>query len=319
MLAHLLNYEPTKQTLWKGRMDSLPGERFFQQVHTIDLRKESLNPGAHETAILGFCSDEGIRRNEGRIGAKSGPVALREQLARLACHSEKGLIDLGDIYSDENLELAQEQFARLVHYCHQQGHKTIAFGGGHEIAWAHFLGLSSVYSNPGIINFDAHFDLRPLKDGHLPTSGTPFRQIATYCEAEDKPFRYCCLGIQPTGNTRSLFEFANQKDVKYLSAEQLHEQAVERHYAFLDEFLSQCDCIYLTICLDVFAQSIAPGVSAPQPLGLNPWNVLPLLKYIVQSGKVVGLDIAELSPPHDYEQQTARLAANLVAELLDYF
>lgn len=319
MLEHLLNYEPIKQTLWKGRTDSLPGERFFQQVTTLDLTTNTLTPGAHEVTMLGFCSDEGIRRNEGRIGAKSGPLALREQLAKLACHSQKQLIDIGNIYSDNNLELAQKEFARLIHYCHQQGHKTIAFGGGHEIAWGHFLGLSSHYNNLGVINFDAHFDLRPLKDGHLPTSGTPFRQIADYCESEAKPFRYCCLGIQPTGNTRSLFEFAEESGVSYLSAEQLNDQPVEMHYAFLEQFLSQCDSIYLTICLDVFAQSIAPGVSAPQPLGLTPWIVLPLLKYIVQSGKVVSLDIAELSPPLDHEQQTSRLAANLVAELLDFF
>jgi formiminoglutamase len=88
------------------------------------------------------------------------------------------------------------------------------------------------------------------------------------------------------------------------------------HLAFLDDFMLSLDHIYLTICLDVLAECFAPGVSAPQPLGLSPWQTLPLLKYIIQSGKVVSLDIAELSPPLDQEQKTARLAALIIAELL---
>ena len=102
-----------------------------------------------------------------------------------------------------------------------------------------------------------------------------------------------------------------------MSAEQINKETNAWQTAFLDNFILRNDYLYLTICLDVFAESIAPGVSAPQALGLNPWHVIPLLKYIVQSGKVVGMDIAELSPPLDHEQKTSRLAAAIIAELLN--
>ena len=95
------------------------------------------------------------------------------------------------------------------------------------------------------------------------------------------------------------------------------EQSLAWQFAFLDDFMLNLDNIYLSICLDVFAECFAPGVSAPQPLGLTPWQTLPLLKYIIQSGKVVSLDIAELSPALDREQKTARLAALIIAELLN--
>lgn len=320
MLADIINYEPPDSSLWQGRKDSLPGERFSQQVRLIDIRSQNLGNPEKELVLLGFCSDEGIKRNEGRIGAQTGPIKLREQLAKLPYHIHKNCIDIGNIICKDNqLEQAQEQLAKLLNYLHERGYKTIAFGGGHEIAWGHFSGLVGQHPKLGIINFDAHFDLRPLKEDRLGTSGTPFRQIAQYCMGNQLIFDYCCLGIQTLGNTHSLFDVANELNVSYLTAEQINTESLAWQIAFLDDFLLRHDSIYLSICLDVFAECFAPGVSAPQTLGLTPWQTLPLLKYILQTGKVVSFDIAELSPPLDHEQKTTRLAANLVAELLDYY
>ena len=321
-LANILNYETTKQALWTGRKDSLPGERFFQHVQCVDIRSYSLQLNSsnslQQPIMLGFCSDEGIRRNGGRIGAKAGPNQLREQLAKLACHSGKQFIDIGNIVChDDQLETAQQQFAKLISHCHQQGMKTIAFGGGHEMAWGHFSGLTSHYPKIGIINFDAHFDIRPIDDGQYGTSGTPFWQIKQHCQQHQLPFDYCCLGIQSLANTNSLFERAHDWRVKYLTAEQMSTERYAYQTAFLDEFMLHHDYLYLSICLDVFADSCAPGVSAPQAVGITPWQAIPLLKYIVQTGKVVSIDIAELSPPLDQDKKTSRLAAAIIAALLN--
>ncbi|MBA2709215.1 MAG: formimidoylglutamase [Tatlockia sp.] len=318
MLADLFNYKATEPSLWQGRKDSLLGERFFQQVKLIDLSKENLTKTEAGTVILGFCSDEGIRRNEGRPGANLGPLQLRKQLAKLAYHSKKQLIDIGNIVCDQDLEKSQEEFSKMINHCHQLGYKTLAFGGGHEIAFGHFCGLTSHYPKLGIINFDTHFDLRPCRNNYS-TSGTPFRQIASHCLQHNWPFNYCCLGIQKAANTRSLFDQAEELNVSYLTSEQINQESFAWQCAFLDNFILNVDYIYLSLCLDVFSESFAPGVSSPQPLGLTPWQALPLLKYILQNGKVVSLDIAELSPPLDEGQKTARLAASLLAELLDYF
>ena len=319
MLPNILHYEPSASSIWQGRKDSLAGERFFQQVDVQDVRSGSLTKDSHKSAIIGFCSDEGIRRNEGRIGARSGPLVLREQLAKIAVHSNQRFIDLGNIVCEQELlESAQEQFANLVQYCHQNNCKTIAFGGGHEIAWGHFSGLTQQYPKLGIINFDAHFDLRTPPAKHYGTSGTPFWQIQDYCQQNNLPFHYCCLGIQPHANTQSLFATADTFKVRYLTTEQINQTSFGWQTAFIDDFLLNNDAIYLSVCLDVFAESYAPGVSAPQSLGLSPWQALPLLKYIMQTGKVVGIDVAELSPPLDHNLQTARLAAMIIAELLEF-
>ncbi len=319
MLLDLPDYKPAKPELWQGRKDTDNPERFFQNITFLPTIQE-LNIIPPSTIFLGFASDAGIIRNQGRAGARFGPDQIKTQLAKLPCSRSGPYLDLGTIecHNDE-LEQAQTQLATLINACHQQKHRTVALGGGHEIAWAHYQGLAPHYAKMGIINFDAHFDLRPHQRGQPGTSGTPFSQIATYCHEHKAPFNYCCIGIQQNGNTSSLFTRANELKVPYLSAETLHEQNMAWQMAFIDDFLLNLDYIYLSVCLDVFAECFAPGVSAPQPLGVTPWQILPLLKYIMHSGKVVGLDIAELSPPLDHEHKTARLAALVLAELLNCY
>lgn len=321
MTVPLAHYEPPSRNNWQGRQDSLSSERFFQQVDICDLRHQvlpSASPIAHIT-ILGLCSDTGIQRNLGQLGAQEGPDALRQQLAKLASHRPERYIDIGNIRCTNNdLESAQLEFAQLVVHCQKYQHRTLAFGGGHEIAWAHFLGLNKHHPDLAIINFDAHFDLRPLKNGQG-TSGTPFRQIQTFCNQQQLDFHYCCLGIQPAGNTSSLFAHAAQSNIAFLTAERMFQEPLSFQIDFLEQFMRPHSAIYLSFCMDVLAEAFAPGVSAPQALGLFPSQVIPLLKYILQSGKVVGLDIAELSPVLDSNHQTARLAGMITAALLEYY
>lgn len=313
----MFDNDPTEPTIWQGRHDTLPNERFFQYVTCIDRPDNGLIYPKKSWCFLGFCSDEGIKRNEGRPGAKTGPNAIRHQLAGLAVHDNQRVLDAGNIdCQNGELETAQHAFGTVIASCHEHGLRTIGLGGGHEIAWAHYQGLKNHYPRLGIINLDAHFDIRPLKDDKYSTSGTPFWQIHHDAEKNNRSFDYACLGIQKRANTNSLFERASQWGVRWLSAEQIKETSWDSQRLFLDQFMHHHDSIYLSICLDAFAQSIAPGVSAPQAFGLTLEQACPLLKYIGETGKVVAIDIAELSPALDREHQTARLAAGLLADLL---
>ncbi|MCB1135745.1 MAG: arginase family protein, partial [Chlamydiia bacterium] len=84
----------------------------------------------------------------------------------------------------------------------------------------------------------------------------------------------------------------------------------------IDRFLDRCEQVYISICLDVFAGQVAPGVSAPQPFGLSPWHVLPLLDHVLASGKACALDVVELCPRLDEDNRTARLGAALIGRSL---
>lgn len=264
--------------------------------------------------LLGFCSDEGVQRNGGRPGAELGPQAFREALKKINWHTEPSppWTDYGDIsVQPGDLETAQAELGSRVFELLASNHKTILIGGGHETSWGHFQGISQFLGtkNIGIINFDTHFDLRPLLNGKLGTSGTPFLQIAHERQSKNLSFDYLALGIQPFSNSSALFKTAQDLEVSYVLAENFEQEALSK----IDLLLEKHEHIYLSICLDTFAESAAPGVSAPQSLGLMTGQVLPLIKHIKQSNKVLAFDIAELAPAYDRQQTTAKLAASLAA------
>ena len=78
------------------------------------------------------------------------------------------------------------------------------------------------------------------------------------------------------------------------------------------QFIEDVDYLYTTIDLDGFSSAYAPGVSASSPMGFSPDIVLKSLKIILESGKLLGLDVVELNPNFDVDDQTAKLAASLV-------
>ena len=313
-------YKPTEAGAWKGRVDALDGaegKRWHQGIRQLNLT-EAPEPAATEQAFafLGFCCDEGVRRNQGREGAGTGPAALRQAMASFAWHldDEVALYDAGDVFcTNQNLEEAQKQLGRKVHSLLSNTYKTIVLGGGHETAYGHFLGIQQALPQDkqlGIINFDAHFDLRSYEK--QASSGTPFLQIADELKAAGKEFRYLCLGIQQYGNTQKLFNTAASYGADYVLAPAMQVYNFQALREQLQQFISSVDVLYVSIDLDVFAAAYAPGVSAPAALGVQPEIVLILLQEIIDSGKLLTLDVVELNPKLDMDNRTARLAASLL-------
>lgn len=301
---------------WQGRVDQGEGERATRWHQRVKPLAADAEPGV---ALLGFACDEGVRRNQGRPGAAEGPQALRRALANLAWHAQAPLYDAGDIAcQSDDLEAAQQAFAARVESLLDAGHLPLGMGGGHEIAYASFSGLARHLCREGrrprigVLNFDAHFDLRHAERS---SSGTPFRQIAEQCRALGIAFDYCCLGVSRPNNTGALFDAADALGVRYLLDYQLADD-VAAGEAMLDRFLADIDHLYLTLCLDVLPAGQAPGVSAPSAHGI----ALPLVERLVRrakaSGKLRLADIAELNPQLDIDGRTARCAARLADTLL---
>lgn len=313
-------YEAPDPALWQGRVDVQPFEQLYQHVQCLPFDELPKFPTSSGFAIVGFCSDEGVRRNQGRIGAALGPLVLRKMLGKLSAHffHPISLFDVGNIVCQgHHLEEAQVELGHLIQHVIEQNLHPIVIGGGHETAWGHYQGLKKhASSSLGIINIDAHFDLRPLNKDFEGHSGSPFLQIAKDRKANKLPFDYFCVGIQKNANTQSLFETARQWNVQYLEADDLFDTV---NLDAFDQFIERHQSIYLSICLDALAAAFAPGVSAPQPLGLTPHLVMSLIKRIVCSGKVIGVDFVELSPPLDQDNKTAMLAASLVITYLNEF
>jgi formiminoglutamase len=323
------NYKPAAEGAWSGRVDSasdFEAFRWHQWVKGIDLNEEGLASfeGKLGIAFLGYCSDEGIKVNKGRTGAAKGPDSIRRELANLPCSftREVQLFDAGNIFSENcTVEESQELLSKAVEKLMGLNLFPVVLGGGHEIAFGHFGGiLNHMAKNQevpkiGIINFDAHFDLRPYSDGG--SSGSAFRQIADLTTDRGQHYSYFCIGIQRHSNTISLFKAARELNVDYILAKDIMPSGDWSAFEGLDDFLNLQDHIYITICSDVFSSAYAPGVSAVQPLGLDPEIVLKLIKYIVKSKKVVSFDIAEVSPRFDQDNITASLASVLIFALVN--
>ena len=305
---------------WQGRVDpEADSARWHQRIQPLD---DGSEPGL---ALLGFASDEGVRRNHGRVGAANGPSAIRKALANLAWHRSGPAYDAGDVVcADGDLEAAQARLGGNVCALLDAGHLPIVLGGGHEVAFGSWQGLAGHLGGDrfeqqaprmaapriGIINFDAHFDLRDPAQVH--SSGTPFAQIAEQCAARGWPFAYACIGISRASNTRALFQRAAELGVLVREDHEIRESRLPGLVTELQAFIAGCDAVYLTIDIDVLPACEAPGVSAPAARGVALSLLEPLLECVRDSGKLRLADLAELNPEHDIDNRTARVAARLI-------
>jgi formiminoglutamase len=317
--------EPDR-TVWTGRVDAedgAAGRRWHQVVAPLEL-----TPGI---ALLGLASDAGVARNRGRRGAALGPTALRRMLANLAWHGggDARLYDAGDVVCmGDALEEAQTDYARHLTALLGAGHFVIGLGGGHEIAWAGYQGLAAALAGDtrlerlGIVNFDAHLDLRVPAVPGRGTSGTPFLQIAEHRAAAGLPFRYLCLGAAAPANTPALYERAARLGTVVISDLEAGTTAAE---AALARFVEESSAVYLTFCLDVLPPAVAPGVSAPAGLGVALHRAMALLRAVVArcghgrpGSRLLLADVAEFNPDLDPDGRTARTAARIVYELTPF-
>lgn len=298
---------------WSGRKSDQI-EYWHQAVEAISnlkLREDN----TRKIGILGYSGEEGVIRNQGRIGTIEGPSSIRKMLGAIALHLPENLpiLDYGDIFTlDQDMESSHEVISKITHNLLSTNHFPVLLGGGHDLAYAHGRGALNFArekgENLGIINLDAHFDLRPLVKGKG-HSGSPFSQLAAEFPED---FHYLALGIQRAANPKSLFETAEKVKAGYIVMEEFRLH----NWEFIEEqiiwFIDSVDKIYLSIDMDGFSSAFAPGVSAPSPMGFNPQIAFKVFELIVKSKKLISLDVVELNPQFDQDNATARLAARSV-------
>lgn len=309
--------ELISKNIWTGRLDDEDGEsglRLHQIVQTR-LFSELNSVSDAQLAILGFCSDEGVRRNKGRTGAKKAPDQIRKAWANLPFHPEKqkDVFDFGNIIlENEDLETARNLQMECVSELLKHHYFPIILGGGHETALGNYLGMAQKFEKIGIINIDAHFDLRIPVEGS--TSGTPFFEMADFCAETGREFHYFAIGIQQNGNTQALFNRAEKLNVRTVLADKVHSD-LEFALKQIENFAEEFEAIYLSLDLDALDLAYAPGVSAPTVNGLTPFQVKSIIQKVIQSKKLKLFDVVELNPNFDMDNRTAKLAAHFLHEI----
>jgi len=302
---------------WSGRDDGDAPElrRWHQVVRSVDLSEPLERFHAPALVCIAYESDDGVCANGGRSGADRGPEALRERLGNLPSVEGVDIVDAGSIEPASTVLETQEALAWAVERIVSLGGTPLVLGGGHDQAYGHFLGVAKALRRaPACVNIDAHLDMRPIpEDG--PNSGTPFTQAMEWCRANGQPFRYAVLGVQRGANTRGLIARAEAAGVVMVDADGFAIDMIDEVMDAVDAAVGDAD-ICLSIDLDVFAAAFAPGVSAPSAMGIAPDAAFRrVLRGILATGRVRGVEIAELSPAHDIDDRTARLGAMLAFEV----
>ncbi|WP_412068867.1 arginase family protein [Rubrivirga sp. IMCC43871] len=265
---------------------------------------------ATRVTLVGFPSDEGVRRNGGRPGAAGGPAAIREALFRMTPDAREhgrfaGLLDqtadIGDVPVSGDLERDQARLAEHVGGLLAQGVLPIIVGGGHETAFGHFLGHVVAGSDVHALNWDAHADVRPLRDG-LAHSGSPFRQMLDHESGR-------CRGYTVAG----LLPWRVAADHAAVPTEVVWADDLDA--ARVDALVAGLDGPTLAT-FDLDAVDGVAGVSAPGVGGLSVPVWLRAAEACGRSPHVRSVDVVELNPAHDPDGRSAVLAALTVWHVL---
>lgn len=264
-------------------------------------------PVGCRVALLGLPDDLGVRLNGGRPGAKDGPRAFREALARYGVAEPDGwawpkVFDAGDVIpatgSDESALLethrrVSEATAALL----ELGLFPIAIGGGHDLTFPFVRAVIGKFGPLAGVYYDAHLDVRPTIG-----SGMPFRRLVEECGV---PALYN-LGLDDWANAAEFVAW-------------FREHGGERCDGLVPSVEAPPGECFGSFDLDVIDMSAAPGVSAPNPAG---WSANMASVAVHEAGRNLPLrsfDFMELNPAHDEGGRTARLAAHLFLSFLRGF
>lgn len=291
--------------LWNGKIDSFEEDdlKLWQVVKDISEVQEKGG-----VCFVGYDTEDGILRDEGVVGAAEGADAIRKGLSELPGIKNLKIYDYGNL-EKKTLEEAQEEYSEKIADIYSKGLFPIGLGGGHDIVYGAYKGIRKAFPDKkiGIISFDAHLDIKSYDERM--TSETSFKKILD----EDKNVEYAITGFQRLENSRSLIKNADEKGVLVLEEEYPEEFTISS----LKSFVKKMDIVYVTICMDVFDGSAAPGVSFPTVLGMDSKKGRRILRALMETKKVVCLDFAEINPRYDVANRTSRLAGYMIYETME--
>lgn len=160
----------------------------------------------------------------------------------------------------------------------------VLLGGEHTIT----IGSTNAFSNDVIVvTFDAHSDLR---DNYL---GDQYCHASVMRRIVDQGKQIIEIGVRSM--SKEEFDFIHQKQILVYSIESLRQKGIQQTIQELKVQLAGKK-VYLSIDMDVFDPSEAPGVSTPEPGGLDYFNTEELVQNICQFCHIVGCDLIEVTP-----------------------
>ncbi|OAT81003.1 formimidoylglutamase [Bacillus sp. MKU004] len=258
-------------------------------------------------------------------GASFAPDAIRRCLNSFTTYnieeetdiSGKTIIDFGDI----------AMHPTSIEECHQRIYQstkqivqtesaplTIILGGDHSITTSTVKAIKEEKGTVGIIQLDAHHDLRNTEDGG-PTNGTPFRRLIE--EGHLKGEHLIQIGIRNYANAKAYHDYAIENGVTVYTMKDVRQGAMQELIeSALNQLDPKVDTIYLSVDMDVLDQAYAPGCPAIGPGGMDPETLSEAVQTAIRHPKVQTMDIVEIDPTLDIRDMTSRIASLLMINTL---
>jgi formiminoglutamase len=285
---------------------------FFTRNDAADPRlgdRVNRGPGVYEHAhvvVLGCPQDEGVRRNGGRVGAAQGPTEIRRMLYKMTVNGlgDLGLHDAGDVVPQATLEDTHAAQQAAVAQLLADGKRVVVLGGGNDISYPDCAALSKSAGEVLAFNVDAHFDVRPNAERN---SGTPYRQLLEEGLLQGPHFFE--LGSQPFCNAQEHAAYLAGKRAHVVPLDALRAKGAARVVRRALREAQAAKAVFWGFDLDVVNASEAPGVSAPNPLGLSGAELCELAALAGAAPRTRIVEFSEMNPAFDVDGRTARLAA----------
>jgi agmatinase len=276
-----------------------------------------------DVAVMGAPYDFGTQF---RAGARFGPRAVREA-STLFSFGHAGAYDHEDdcIYLPQSVRIVDIGDADIIHTDTTRSHLNIqtgvaailqagalpvVIGGDHSInipCIAAFAGQGPIH----ILQIDAHLDFVDERHGVRVGHGSPMRRAAESAHVTG----LSQFGIRNVSSTaREGYEAARAMGSDILSVRQIRALGAKAAAARIPKGAR----VYITIDIDGFCPSIAPGTGTPSHGGFLYYEVLEILQQVARTHEVVGIDLVEVAPDYDHSQSTAILAAQVLLNLLGF-
>ncbi len=276
-----------------------------------------------DACILGAPFDFGT---QWRSGARFGPRAIREA-STLFSFGHAGAYDHEDdaTYLGEDVRIVDLGDADIVHTDTTSSHRNIAHGVGKildagalpvTLGGDHSVNIPCVDAFDGrgpihILQIDAHLDFVDERHGVRYGHGNPMRRAAE----KDYVTGLTQVGIRNVSSTaKEGYEAAREMGSSILSVRQARALGT----AGVIEKIPAGARLYVTIDIDAFCPSIAPGTGTPSHGGFLYYEVLEILQAVAKRHDIVGMDLVEVAPDYDPTGSTAILAAQLLMNFLGF-
>lgn len=238
---------------------------------------------------------------EKNLGCELAPKLLIEKL-------NKGDLEIDSVNVIENdiEETDKEIYEKALSIFPK---KALFIGGDHSITYSLFKAFAENFSNPSLVVFDAHTD---LMKGIKPVSHEDMnRELVD--DGLLKKENLLLIGIRRIWKEEK--EFLDKNKIQTINSKEIKNN-FENSINNLKDFVEKQENIYLSIDIDVLDPSVSPGTGYLEKGGLSEGELNELLKVVLDSGKVKGMDLVEVNPKKDAEEKTVKIASNLLQRII---